>query len=305
MENPSAATTETLETQPDGDGLDTPGAESAPAAQAAGEQEQPVDRSKPQGQDRIDELTRNWRETQGDRDYWRDRALRLEQEREAVTQKREPEDARQAPYSDEELKTLADFNYDERAYGKYMRDVAGKVAENIARREAERVREEIRKGRTAEEFQQRRQQFGERVQAWAREQKVDDVDRMFAHPRDGGPVVTNEMAETIIDSDQGAAILNYLARNVAESKRIAVLSPLQQAREIGRIEAKLAQGPQPRTVSGAPPPPPRVDGSGANGGVGHVKADSPESDKLSDSEWMRAREKQIAGRRLAARTNRS
>lgn len=286
-----AATTEQQTTEADAEVIETPGAESAPAVPNA--DESPNRKAKDGFSERVDELTRNWRETERDRDYWRELALR-DQRRPA---EREPSQREQQPV-DQELKTLADFNYDERAYGQYVQ----KVAEQAAERRVEGLRKEFRETQTQAERDAARSDFGERATAWAKEQKIEDIDRMFADPRDGGPIITDSMAETIMDSELGPAVLHYLAKNRSVSNQIARMAPLQQAREIGRLEAKLSTAPTPNRVSGAPPPAPRIDGSGTGGGT--VKADSADSDKLSDAEWMRLRNKQIEGRRNAALRNR-
>lgn len=299
MNETPAATTEQPGPEADADGQTTPGAESAPADQDPVEAK---NRSAKDGMsERIDELTSNWRNeertrqgVERERDYWREEAMRGRQTREEPAANQQRDDA-----GDQDLKTLADFNYDEKAHAKYVRD----LARAEARREAQSVRDELQQGRTQVEREQARSGFQERTEAWAKEQRIDDVGRLFADPRNGGPVVTDSMAEAIMDSEQGPALLNYLTRNRGESEKIARMSPAQQGREIGRLEAKLAAKPHANRVSGAPPPAPRIDGSGP-AGSGNVKADSPDSDSLSDAEWAKAREKQLAGRRLAAR-NRS
>jgi hypothetical protein len=87
--------------------------------------------------------------------------------------------------------------------------------------------------------------------------KYDDFDEVaLADPKDGGPAITEQMADAIRTSDIGPDIAYYLGKNRAESLRIAALSPAAQAREIGRIEVKVA-GPagKTRAVSRAAPGP--------------------------------------------------
>jgi hypothetical protein len=69
--------------------------------------------------------------------------------------------------------------------------------------------------------------------------------------------VSTAMAEVIRESDVAPKILRFLAANRAEGARIAQLSPLAAARELGRIEAKILATPAPdppRRVSQAPDP---------------------------------------------------
>ena len=65
--------------------------------------------------------------------------------------------------------------------------------------------------------------------------------------------VSDTMAEVITASDVGPDVLYKLGTNPAEARRIAGLSPLEQARELGRIEASLSR-PKPKTQTNAPDP---------------------------------------------------
>ena len=62
--------------------------------------------------------------------------------------------------------------------------------------------------------------------------------------------------QAILDSDNGAEVMYYLGKNPARAHQIASLSPINQVREIGRIEASIATG---KLVSNAPPPPDSVN----------------------------------------------
>jgi hypothetical protein len=65
--------------------------------------------------------------------------------------------------------------------------------------------------------------------------------------------ISPAMGEVIRGSDHGADIAYHLGNNRAEASRIARMSPLQAARELGRIEANLS-APKARTSTNAPPP---------------------------------------------------
>ncbi len=71
------------------------------------------------------------------------------------------------------------------------------------------------------------------------------------------------MAETLMESEKGPEVAYYLSANRETAKRIQEMSPLQAARELGRIEATLAL-PKPRTETKAPPPPSTLTGSTKN-----------------------------------------
>ena len=107
--------------------------------------------------------------------------------------------------------------------------------------------------------------------------------------------ITSAMAEAIAESDVGPQVAYYLGKNRDEAARIAGLSPLAAAREIGRIEARLAAKPVAPPVTKAPPPPPKIEASDA---TVTVRPDDPDSDRaMSDAEWLRKREKQLQRKR--------
>jgi hypothetical protein len=77
--------------------------------------------------------------------------------------------------------------------------------------------------------------------------KYDDFEQVAYNPQ---LRVTDAMAETIKASDVGPDLAYWLGSNPKEADRISRLSPLMQAREIGRIEAKIGSSPttDPRSV---------------------------------------------------------
>jgi hypothetical protein len=97
------------------------------------------------------------------------------------------------------------------------------------------------------------------------------------------------MSLGIKESDVGPDIAYHLASNPLESKRIADMHPLEQAREFGRLEgrilaersAKAAPAPAQKVVSKAPPPP-EARSRGAGGQFGTA----PDTDDFSAFEGM-------------------
>jgi hypothetical protein len=70
-------------------------------------------------------------------------------------------------------------------------------------------------------------------------------------------------SQTMVDAMKGenyAEILYALGSNVAEAQRIYGLPPVQQIKEIGKIEARLTRK-TPKRNSSAPDPPPTIRGS--------------------------------------------
>lgn len=75
------------------------------------------------------------------------------------------------------------------------------------------------------------------------------------------PVVSNEVANFVSDSDVGAEVAYFLTKNPNEAARISRLPSYQQGIELARIEGRISAAPKVRTNTNAPPPPPRMGGS--------------------------------------------
>lgn len=120
--------------------------------------------------------------------------------------------------------------------------------------------------------------------------KYDDFKQVAYNP---SLPITAEMAETIRASDQGPDVLYHLGSNPAEAARIARLSPLLQAKEIGRIEAALAASPPVKRTTSAPPPISPVTPT-SNGTPAYDTTDPRSVSAMSTSEWIaRERERQM------------
>ena len=121
--------------------------------------------------------------------------------------------------------------------------------------------------------------------------KYDDFDQVAYNPQ---LPITDVMAETIRASEIGPELAYHLGSNPKEAERIARLSPFLQAKEIGKIEAKLADAPPVKKTSSAPAPIKPVSARATNSGI--VDTTDPRATKsMSDSEWIEAeRRRQIA-----------
>lgn len=121
--------------------------------------------------------------------------------------------------------------------------------------------------------------------------KYDDFDQVAYNPN---LPITDAMAETIRASDIGPDLAYHLGQHPKEAERIARLSPLHQARELGKIEAKLAAEPPQKKISSAPAPISPVTARATNPGVTDT-TDPRATKSMSDSEWIEAeRRRQIA-----------
>lgn len=81
-------------------------------------------------------------------------------------------------------------------------------------------------------------------------EKYSDFEKVVMTER---TVMSAQMQEMVMDSDAGADVAYYLCSNPAETQQIATLPPLEQARRIGAIEARVAQ-PSTSKITQAPDP---------------------------------------------------
>jgi hypothetical protein len=114
--------------------------------------------------------------------------------------------------------------------------------------------------------------------------KYDDFEQVAYNPK---LPVTETMAQTIQASEIGPDVIYWLGSNPKEADRIARLSPLLQAREIGKIEARLASNPPAKKTSTAPAPIAPVTARAASAPA--YDTTDPRSIKtMSTSEWIEA-----------------
>jgi hypothetical protein len=117
--------------------------------------------------------------------------------------------------------------------------------------------------------------------------KYDDFDQVVKNPN---LPISDAMAEAIKSSDVGPDVAYYLGTNIKEAARISKLSPLMQAKEIGKIEAKLSDNPTVRKTTSAPAPISPV--TARSTGVSAYDTTDPRSTKtMTDSEWIEAERK--------------
>ncbi len=180
--------------------------------------------------------------------------------------------------------TLEETGYDEAKHKKAM----DAYYEALIDRRAE---EKVTKVLTDRE---QKAKAAERDQAFSTEfSKLSPVERSTAE----AAIVTEFAANLIKESPIGVKIALHLGENTELANQIARLPDHLQAKEIGKLEARLEGKPVTQdapAVSKAPPPARRLEATDAST---PVKADSAESDKLSDAEWKKLREKQVKQRR--------
>jgi len=114
--------------------------------------------------------------------------------------------------------------------------------------------------------------------------KYDDFEQVAYNPN---LPITTVMAQTIQASDIGPEVAYHLGANPREAERISRLSPILQAKEIGKIEAQLAANPPVKKTSNAPAPISPVSAR-TTGSPSYDTTDPRSIKSMSTSEWIEA-----------------
>jgi hypothetical protein len=208
----------------------------AAAAETEGAGEQPKPRKS--AQERIAELTAARREAEREAEFWRSKATQA------------PQPAQQLKAEDDEPDPSA-YEHGE-LDARYIRDHATYHAtKTFARQQAEL------------EARQRTQAAVQTFEQRLVEQFPDGEPEGLARLR-AMPELSAVVQETILDSDIGPQLADHLGQNLRDLARISALPPIKQARELAKLELKLATppAPSPKTATDAPAPTPQVRGTG-------------------------------------------
>jgi hypothetical protein len=130
--------------------------------------------------------------------------------------------------------------------------------------------------------------------------KYQDFEQVAYNPK---LPITTVMADTIRASDVGPEVAYYLGTNIKETERIARLPPILQAKEIGKIEAKLADNPPVKRTTSAPAPITPVTARSGNNNPSFDTTDPRSIKNMSTSEWIEA-ERARQMRKMQAQANR-
>jgi hypothetical protein len=160
-----------------------------------------------------------------------------------------------------------------------------KAEELLAKREAAKQQSQV-----LESYQEREE---------AARDKYDDFEQVAYNPK---LPITDVMAETIQSSDIGPELAYYLGSNPKDAERISRMSPLAQAKEIGKIEAKLASDPPVKRTTSAPAPISPVTAR-SSGAPAYDTTDPRSIKTMTDSQWIEA-ERARQMKKLQAMANR-
>jgi hypothetical protein len=148
-----------------------------------------------------------------------------------------------------------------------------RAEELIARREAAKQQSQI-----LESYQEREDAIRD---------KYDDFEQVAYNPK---LPITNVMAETIQSSDIGPELAYYLGSNPKDAERISRMPPFAQAKEIGKIEAKLSDNPPVKKTTSAPAPISPVTAR-SSGSPAFDTTDPRSTKTMTDSQWIEAERK--------------
>lgn len=276
-QNESSSESETGETQDSGDQSGESEAAESDDTQAKDQPETDKPRKKNGFQKRIDKLNARVTASEQEKEYWKREAMKV-----ATAPK--PEAKVDQTSAAAPGKPHID-SYD--SHAEYVEALTDwKTEQKLNERDQKQAKSQLETEQT-----NALKTHTSRVESFKGEH--DDFDEMMENLAD----VPNSPAlqSIIVSSDNGPALLYELAKNPEEAKRIAMLSPLAAAREMGRIEARLS-APAKTTkeaskITKAPRPMEPV-GKGGKGAISKSIFDP----SLSQREYERLRAEQIKRR---------
>lgn len=168
-------------------------------------------------------------------DRWRQRAIAAE-ERERIYKEQLETKAKPAQVTTSDEPQRDQFS----DYETYIEARASYRAEKAAEKKAQEILEKSKKAseqeRTSNEQNSKLKVWNERVDK-ARDE-LEDFDEVCGESE---APLTKHMADAMFESDVGARITYYLAKNPDEAERISKLSPMKQAAAIFALEEKVSK----------------------------------------------------------------
>jgi len=175
--------------------------------------------------------------------------------------------AQEAPAALTEIPSVDQFDTID-AYAEAL--AARKADELLAKRDMDRQRQDM-----LEAYQDREEDA---------RAKYEDFEQVAYNPR---LPITVAMAEAIQTSDVGPDLAYYLGTHPTEATRISRLSPILQAKELGKLEVKISSAPVLKKTTSAPPPIAPISGRGS-GSSSYDTTDPRSVKNMSTSEWIEA-----------------
>lgn len=182
-------------------------------------------------------------------------------------------------------KTLADFEYDEKAYQAYIFEQAEKRAEQAVNRRLDEIPKRDSRGQeTAVKFANAETKFAA---------EHDDYHDVVYDPT---LRISPDMRDYIQSSENGPELVYHLGKNPDVAMDIADMPPALAGRALSKLEDGLAKARAKEAAVSKAPPPPKTDLGGGTAAPS-VRTTDPASDKLSDAEWFAKEEARLAKKR--------
>jgi len=267
------------------DGSAPSGDETTAAKTVAGEAGGSPEKKRDEVNERFDKLTRDLYELRGERD--RDRyEIQTREQRIKDLEAQLSETAKQRQVAPDTTPTLEQFGYDET---KYQAALYSHLTKTVGATLRDEILGEIKQTESQRKHQEAFSTWQKREDDFIKLQPdyVDKVRNNRSLP------ISQDLAQELLQMDDGPQIAYYLAENQQKAAVIAKLPLAAQMRELGRIQAQLDAKKAAPPVSKAPPPVAKVDATEA---PSNFKVDTPDSDNLSDAEWTRRRNAQEQAR---------
>lgn len=200
---------------------------------------------------RINELTREKHEARREAAERAAEAEQLRRQLESLSRGQQPTVDPNAPKEP----SLEQFQYDQDKYQQAMRT----YAHDLAQYESNRRWNEFE--RNTKSRQQQAAQ-SEKVKTFARREysMLDTHPDYFEVAHRDDVKISDYMAATILEMEDGPKVAYYLGQHPEDAERISGMTEYAAAAELGRIAAKASSPPQKKQTN-APPPPAEVGSS--------------------------------------------
>ncbi len=239
-------------------------------------EDEPKPKKKGGFQKKIERLNTRLTAAEQNAEYWRTQALR---EKPAEQKKVETiQDLSKRPKADD-FKTADE-------YQEALTD--WKVEQRLATERQKQQDDAVKK-----EIQAKFSQHGQRVEEFKKEHEDFEDDWKDAVSKVGENNLSLTVREVIVTSEMGPELMQELANDPKEFKRICGLSALEAAKALGKIEVRLTKPTTPKKeetkTKASPKPPTPVRTKGSNTSKGY-------HDKMTQREYEDWRNEQLKAR---------
>lgn len=267
IENAEENADEEVENSPDTDDSDETGADAPEEAQKP--------KKKKTAEERIAELTAKRREAERTAAEKDDKMAELQRQIDELKGKKPDEDLKPEKDDTKSEVTPPDPNDKKYEYGEfdteYRKDYEAYLRKSLRaelKQEQEEARQKEEETRQAEAAAAKQQELGDKLLEHQKAgiKEYEDFEDALESLSEVETPISPDTTAMLLESDQAHKILYHLGKNPDEAREIASKSPIEQARYIGKLEAKFsaneaAPKEKPVKTTQAQTPPTRNRGS--------------------------------------------